>query len=62
MFSAEFGSDAKKFFKKADKKLLEELLKRKLHLIIEEKLDNLNKNLKTEVINGLVIKGYLENG
>jgi len=39
----------------------EKILKRKIHIIIEENLNKLNKNLKLEVINGLVLFGYLEN-
>ncbi len=39
----------------------EKLLERKIHLIIEPSLKKLNKNLRTEIINGAVLYGYLKN-
>ena len=40
----------------------EAILKRNIHLIIEEDLQKINKNLKLEIINGIVLEGYLEYG
>ena len=39
----------------------EKTLKRKTHIIIEPSLKKLTKELKLEIINGLVLYGYLEN-
>ncbi|PIN90647.1 hypothetical protein COU57_02995 [Candidatus Pacearchaeota archaeon CG10_big_fil_rev_8_21_14_0_10_32_14] len=39
----------------------ENLLKRKIHIINEERLNKLQKNLEYEIINGIVLKGYLKN-
>lgn len=39
----------------------EKRLKRKMHILVEEGLKKINKNLKAEVRNGLVLYGYLEN-
>jgi len=38
----------------------EKKLKRKIHIITKEKLSKLNKNLKLEIINGIIIYGYLK--
>lgn len=40
----------------------ERVLKRKVHVILEENLNRLNENIKLEIINGLVLYGYLKNG
>jgi predicted nucleotidyltransferase len=37
----------------------EEFLKRKIHIIIEPDIKKINENLKSELINGEVLKGYL---
>lgn len=39
----------------------EKILKRKIHLILENNINKLNKNLKLEIINGNVLQGYLKN-
>lgn len=48
---------------KKDVKLdnFEKILKRKIHLIVEEDIKKINKNLKLEIINGLVLQGYFQN-
>ena len=40
----------------------EKILKRKIHIIIEKDINKLNNNLKLEIINGIVLYGYLKNG
>jgi predicted nucleotidyltransferase len=40
----------------------EKLLKRRIHIISEENLNRLDKNLRLEIINGIVLYGYLKNG
>jgi predicted nucleotidyltransferase len=40
----------------------EKILKRNIHLIIEEDINKLNENLKLEIINGLILDGYLKYG
>ena len=40
----------------------EKTLKRKIHIITEEKFNNINNNLKLEIINGIVLYGYLKDG
>jgi len=40
----------------------EKILHRKIHIIIDENLKNLNKNLRQEIINGYVLYGYLKDG
>ncbi len=51
---------------KSKKKLalekFEKILKRSVHLMIEEGLNKLTPELRGEVINGLVLYGYLKNG
>ena len=39
----------------------EKTLQRKIHIIIESKLNKLPKELQSEIINGLVLYGYLKN-
>ena len=40
----------------------ENVLKRKIHIIEEESLSRLPKELRTEIINGIIIQGYLKYG
>ncbi len=40
----------------------EKSLKRKIHVIIKKDIDKLNNNLRLEIINGIVLYGYLKNG
>jgi len=40
----------------------EKILKRKIHIIVEENLKKLHENLRLEIINGFVLYGYLKNG
>ena len=40
----------------------EEILKRRVHIIVEDSLKKLSPELKMEVINGFVLYGYLKNG
>jgi predicted nucleotidyltransferase len=40
----------------------EKVLRRKVHIILEENLNKLNANLKLEVINGIILYGYLKDG
>ena len=40
----------------------EKILKRRVHVLVEENLRKLNENLKSEVINGYVLHGYLKDG
>jgi len=51
---------------KAKKKLMtekfEKILKRGIHIIIEDSLKRLPHELQSEIINGLVLYGYLKNG
>lgn len=46
--------------KELDLEKYEKILKRKIHIIIEENLNKLNENLKLEIINGLIMDGYLK--
>ena len=45
--------------KRLDIEKFEKILNRKIHLIIEKDLKNIPKELKLEIINGLVLYGYL---
>lgn len=45
--------------KKLDLEKFEKILKRKIHIIIEKDLKNIPKELKLEIINGLILYGYL---
>ena len=38
------------------------ILKRKIHIMAEKSLSNLSKELRTEIINGIVMHGYLKYG
>ena len=40
----------------------ETILQRKIHIIYQESLNKLSKELKTEIINGIIIQGYLNYG
>ena len=48
--------------KEIDLKKFENILKRKIHVIINQDLKKLPKNLREEIINGFVLYGYLKNG
>lgn len=48
--------------KRLDVEKFEKILNRKIHLIIEDDLKNIPKELKLEIINGLVLHGYLNLG
>jgi len=39
----------------------EKILKRKIHIILENDLKKLNKNIRIDVINGFVLYGYIKN-
>jgi len=47
--------------KRIDLSKFEVFLNRDIHLIVETNFKKLNKNLKNDVLNGLVLYGYLEN-
>ena len=49
-----------KIKKQIEPKKFENILNRKIHIIIKENLKKLPKNLKLEVINGEVLYGYLK--
>ena len=40
----------------------ERVLNRKIHIIIKETIKKMQENLRLEIINGLVLKGYLQYG
>lgn len=40
----------------------EDILKRKIHIVVEDSLKKFKDNLKSEIINGMILYGYLENG
>jgi len=61
------GSDVDLFVltekkKKLDFEKFEKILKRPIHAIIENGLKKLNKNLRLELSNGLILYGFLKNG
>lgn len=47
--------------KEINLKKFEHILKRKIHLMIKQDLKKLQKNLRTEIINGFVLYGCLKN-
>lgn len=46
--------------KNLDLKQYEKLLKRKISLLVEPNMDNISKNLKNSLINGIVLRGFLK--
>ena len=48
--------------KRIDAEKFEKALKRKIHILTEENLNKLPNELKTEIINGITMQGYLKYG
>lgn len=48
--------------KRIETEKFERILKRNIHIITESDIKKLPKELKSEVVNGLVLYGYLKNG